>query len=224
MLVSETEIAKSTQFTYELDISTKIPSGGKLQMSFHPEFGLQPNQAIACTATYGFENQATCAVDVTGQFIELTGAFPTTDFLLIFTIEGGIVNPAYESTWSNLITSYDAAGLFIETSGATNFSYRTSAGSLTCTLTNLGSDTVAENTDISISLTLTNEVAQDGFFEVSMAKWNSGTQTVGLETSMLEYAATDFDVLRQGYTIPCSSDTHQGITCIFIVASVTSLE
>ena len=41
---------------------------------------------------------------------------------------------------------------------------------------------------------------------------------------MLQYAATDFDVLRQGYTIPCSSDAHTGINCILIVASVTNLE
>ncbi len=169
------------------------------------------------------ENDASCAVDATGQYIELTGAFPTTDFLLIFTLQG-IVNPSYESTWSNLISSYDSSSRFLETSGTTNFSYRTKAGSLTCTLTNLGSDVVAEDTDISFSIQVSNDVAQNGFFEVNMAKWNSGTQTVGLETSMIQYAATDYDVQRQGYTIPCSSNEHPSITCIIQVASVTTLE
>ena len=97
-------------------------------------------------------------------------------------------------------------------------------GALVTTLTNLGSDVVAENTDLSVSLQVSNDVDSDGFFEVSMAKWNSGSQTVGLETSMLTYSSTDYNVLLQGYTIPCTSDDHAGISCIFSVASVTTLE
>ena len=71
---------------------------------------------------------------------------------------------------------------------------------------------------------MTNEAPADGYFELGMAKWNSGTQTVGLETSAMQYnAATDFDVGRQGYTIPCSSPAHLGLACIFRATPVTNL-
>ena len=42
---------------------------------------------------------------------------------------------------------------------------------------------VGEYTDVQISFEARNPVAVDGYFVFSMAKWNSGTQTVGLETS-----------------------------------------
>jgi hypothetical protein len=56
-----------------------------------------------------------------------------------------------------------------------------------------------------------------------MAKWNSGTQTIGLETSVIQYDTTDFNVSLQGFDIPCSSNLHSGLTCIFQVGAVTSL-
>ena len=102
MIVADNTIGTSSTFTYELDISTRIPSTGKLSISFHPDFNLTPNEVISCTATYGFTGSAACAVDATGTFIELQGAFPTTDFLLIFDLQG-IVNPSYESTFVNFI-------------------------------------------------------------------------------------------------------------------------
>ena len=62
-----------------------------------------------------------------------------------------------------------------------------------------------------------------------MAKWNSGTQTVGLEKSQMEYDATGFDADHQGYAVECSATDstgveHKNIACIFKVAPVTSVE
>ena len=104
----------------------------------------------------------------------MTGAFPTTDLLLIFTISG-ITNPSYENNWSVIVYTADATGTLIEQSGVTNFNYRTSPGPLTCAIRNLGSDVVAEYTDIAVDYTVTNTVELGGYFELDMSKWNSGT-------------------------------------------------
>jgi hypothetical protein len=126
-------------------------------MTFDPAFGLTPGATLPCTATYGFSGTAVCTVDTTGNVIEMTGAFISTDYLLILTIQG-IVNPPYEKNFSIFVASYTSANALIEQSGFTNFSFRTEPGKLTCTITNLGSDIVAEYTDISVSFTVTNEV------------------------------------------------------------------
>lgn len=95
---------------------------------------------------------------------------------------------------------------------------------MTASITNLGSDVVAEYTDISVSFTVTNEVADTGYFEFMMAKWNSGTQTVGRETSAMLYVVTEFSVSLQGYDIPCSATGHPLLTCAFKPQSVSTVE
>ena len=62
-----------------------------------------------------------------------------------------------------------------------------------------------------------------------MAKWNSGTQTVGLETSQIRYNPNNFSNLHQGYKINCSAEdssgvVHDNIACIFKVAAVSTVE
>ena len=62
-----------------------------------------------------------------------------------------------------------------------------------------------------------------------MAKWNSGTQTVGLETSQITYDPNDFSNIHQGYKIDCngfdsSGLVHDNIACIFKVAAVSNVE
>ena len=74
-----------------------------------------------------------------------------------------------------------------------------------------------------------NPVAVDGYFVFSMAKWNSGTQTVGLETSQIRYDPNNFSNLHQGYKINCSAEdssgvVHDNIACIFKVAAVSTVE
>lgn len=102
---------------------------------------------------------------------------------------------------------------------------------MTCTITNLestnpgsGSDVVAEYTDVSVSFKVTNQVEMIGYFELGMAKWNSGTQTIGLETSILKYDATSFNPTLNGYSIPCTSSGHLNLKCTLKVAPVTTLE
>lgn len=83
--------------------------------------------------------------------------------------------------------SQTSAGAQLETSGTTSFTYTTSAGDLDVTIASAGSDVVGAYTDITISMTASNPVEQNGYFMFNMLKWNSGTQTLGLETSMLTY-------------------------------------
>ena len=81
----------------------------------------------------------------------------------------------------------------MEASGTTSFTYTTSAGDLDVSIATAGSDVVGEYTNIEISMTASNPVEQTGYFMFNMLKWNSGTQTLGLETSMLTYATSDYD-------------------------------
>ena len=114
---------------------------------------------------------------------------------MIFTVE--LTNPSYASTFFLMVFTYDAdrgpdhnnldggttSGSLLEASGVSTFKVTTEPGILSASVTNLGDDTVGEYTDISVSFTVRNPVAADGYFLFSMAKWNAGTQTVGLETS-----------------------------------------
>ncbi len=58
---------------------------------------------------------------------------------------------------------------------------------MSCSLTNLGSEQVAELTDVSVLCIVTNEVEVNGYFEIGIAKWNSGTETIGLEKTVIQY-------------------------------------
>ena len=193
MSVSDSTINTAADYTFELDVRNAISAGGKISIQFGTEFSLTPGVLKTCSAIYGFKNSAKCQVDSTGTAIELTNSFPTTDFLLIFKVNG-VVNPGYEKNFSFRLTSFDSAGAVLEFSGVSNFNFSTTPGLLSAAITNLGSDVVAESTDISISFTLTNGVEETGYFEFKMAKWNSGTQTVGRETSAMSYQVTDYNV------------------------------
>jgi hypothetical protein len=229
MFVSVATVNTASQYTFELNISKKIPTDGKLRLTFDPAYVLTVGSVVPCTATYGFAGSAVCKATA-ANIVEMTGAFPTTDFLLILKLTG-IVNPAFVENFSTFVASYTSANVLIEQSGTTNFSFRTSPGPMTCTITNLettkpgsGSDVVAEYTDVSVSLKVTNQVEMIGYFELGMAKWNSGTQTIGLETSMLRYDPTSFNPTLNGFNIPCSSSGHPNLKCTLKVAAVTTLE
>ena len=96
-------------------------------------------------------------------------------------------------TYDAEIGSDSTSSGLLEASGVSTFKIITEPGILSASVTNLGSDVVGEYTDISVSFTVGNPVASDGYFYFSMAKWNAGTQTVGLETSQMLYDATSFD-------------------------------
>ena len=146
MFVDDTSVlSTSSTYLFEMSIGTSIPSGGKIALFFNPNaFALTPGANLPCTAIYGFGNSATCTVSSDGQFVELTTAFATTDFLLIFSIQG-ITNPSYVATWSIPAYSYaDSTGIngytgvfgvntgaAIEYSGSSNFSFRTTPGTMT---------------------------------------------------------------------------------------------
>lgn len=87
---------------------------------------------------------------------------------------------------------------------------------MSCAITNVGSSNkVGEYTDISVSFIVTNEVPQDGYFELGMPKWNAGTQVRSLAQPMIyDYSSFNYDVMLGGYLVPCSSVNHGGLTCI----------
>ena len=159
--------------------------------------------------------------------INLTGAFATTDFLLIFTLQG-VTNPSIaETLWTFPIRSYDASDNLLDASGSSNFSFSTTPGSMTSSITNVGtSDVVGALTDISVSFQVTNEVPQDGYFELGMPKWNSGTQRTSLAQSMIEYdnSSSNYDISNGGYRVPCSSTDHSSILCVIQVAQPSTVE
>lgn len=117
-----------------------------------------PGESYVCASDYGFARSGTCVVDGFGR-INLTGAFATTDFLLIFTLQG-VTNPSVAGSLLAIqIYSYDASGVILDASGSNNFSFSTTPGPMTCTITNAGaSDVVGALTDISVSFSVTNEV------------------------------------------------------------------
>ena len=65
----------------------------------------------------------------------LEAGLPRASFKKLEDLEG-IVNPAYQRIWSIKVFSLDSQDVTIEESGATNFSYRTMPGALTCQLEN----------------------------------------------------------------------------------------
>ena len=83
---------------------------------------------------------------------------------------------------------------------------------------------VAEYTDISVAFTLTNEVPSNGILELGLAKWNQGTQTIGLESSSISYTIPDDEIGANLYNIPCSATSGDLISCSFEVAPVTTIE
>ena len=135
-----------------------------------------------------------------------------------------MTNPSFVKTSLLSVTSYDSAGNILGISGGSTFKFTTSPGSLTATLTNKGSDVVAENTNIEIGLTGSNEIDILGYYELRLAKWNQETQTLGLESSQIVYSVQEYDFARQGFDIPCFSAEHPDIKCIFKVAPVVSLQ
>jgi len=154
---------------------------------FPSNYGLTASSTIACSANYGFELFGGCSVDSDGKTISVTN-IKSVDFLLILQIDN-IKTPSYVNLWSVLIYSYDNNGVLIpgERSGSSMFGFSTTPGDLSCTLNNLGSDIVADYTDVSVQCIVANEVELTGSFILGLPKWNAGTPEIGLERSMIKY-------------------------------------
>ena len=72
-----------------------------------PGFDLPAGLSLPCDPIYGFERtSASCSVNENGN-IEFKEAFPTVDFLIIFSVE--ITNPSYASTFFLRVNTFDAA-------------------------------------------------------------------------------------------------------------------
>ena len=63
-------------------------------------------------------------------------------------------------------------------------------------------------------------MAQDGYFEFLMPKWNSGTQRTSLAETMIQYdtSSSNYSITLGGYLVPCSSTVHGAIVCVIQVA------
>ena len=102
-----TEISQTSSYTFELDIQTPIPEGGTIVAMMPPGFDLPAGLQLPCDPIYGFERtSASCSVNDDGN-IEFRDAFPTVDFLIIFSVE--LQNPSYASTFFLRVFTYDAS-------------------------------------------------------------------------------------------------------------------
>lgn len=224
LTVEDPKVSTPTRYTFELEIASKIPAGGYLTMLLDADYGLPAGQAVSCTGDYGFAQFGTCRVDADGRTVLVEG-LESQDFLLIVTLSG-LPTPGYVSLWAVFVQSWQGSGLPIDNSGINSFTFRTTPGDLSCTLQNLGSDVVAEYTNISVLCIVSNEVEATGSFTMGLPKWNAGTPEVGLERSMIEYdvlqAAAGPDGLT--YPVPCTSVEHPGITCTISPAEVSTVE
>ena len=106
-----------------------------------------------------------------GNLITLTDVFPSTDTLLIFTINN-LINPSFVGDFIVKAESFDQNNITIEKSGETAIKLTTKPGSLTLTLKNLvdaasnsGSDVVGAQTNLQLEFTVQNEIAQTGTLE-----------------------------------------------------------
>ena len=176
-------MSTSTRYTFELEIDSKIPAGGYLKMILDADYGLPAGQTVSCTGDYGFAQFGPCRVDSDGRTVLVEG-LESRDFLLIVSLSG-VPTPGYVNRWAVFVSSYQASGGLIDASGSTSFTFRTTPGDLSCTLQNLGSDVVADYTNISVLCIVSNEVEATGSFTMGLPKWNSGTPEIGLERSMI---------------------------------------
>jgi len=92
MFVAPLTVATPADYTFEVGLSTPVPGGGSIRLRFSPGLDLtlsqDPNTSeIPCSATYGFKfpGNAKCTVTAPNE-LEFTGAFPSAEFLLIFTL------------------------------------------------------------------------------------------------------------------------------------------
>ena len=80
-----------------MDIQTLIPEGGTIVAMMPFGFDLPAGLQLPCDPIYGFERgTASCSVNEDGN-IEFKGAFPSVDFLNIFSVD--LQNPGYASTF-----------------------------------------------------------------------------------------------------------------------------
>lgn len=54
-----------------------------------------------------------------------------------------------------------------------------------------------------------------------MRKWNAGTPSTSAVKSMFLYEVADWIVAKQAFNIPCSSEGHPNLACIFYPETVT---
>lgn len=212
MLASPATVTSTSQLTFEVQITTQIPTDGKLVLGFSQGFDLYESASISCSNVYALESLTSCDRDTTTQ-LTLHNA-KSSDYLVIFTVDG-VQLPDYVSSFFVSVTSYNAAGAQLETAGPTAFTISTSPDSLTVQLDPV-SNVVGEYTDLQITLSSAQQVDSSGWIDMKLPKWNAGTQQMSLavpffETSMLGIVPSG------GYSVPCTTAAHPAMTCIFTV-------
>ena len=159
MTLNPQTVSVLSSYTFELTIIKPIQLGGLLILNFG-NIDLTQTTAVgtttACTTTYGFNSQTAVCTVTSKNELTISNAFPTQDNLLIFTLNA-IKNPAYVNEFTIVAQTFDASANKLDTSGPTAIKCTTLPGSLQTTITNLGSTTVGDMTDISLSFTI-----QDG--------------------------------------------------------------
>lgn len=148
-------MSSNADYNFELKLIKPIAQGGSLSLDFGSvdlTLTAAVGSKIPCVTTYGFSTTAGSCTVSTAHTITITNAFPTQDYLLIFTIVG-LKNPAFVNDFPVVVQSLNASQGLIESSGPTAIKFQTQPGNLSTKLTNLGSDVVGDMTDISLEFT-----------------------------------------------------------------------
>lgn len=196
--ISPATVSSSSQLTFELQLGTQIPTGGKLVLTFSQGFDLRISTGLKCASVYALNEITGCTADSATQ-LTINGA-KSSDYLAIFTVNN-VRLPQFVSTFFVLVTSYRSDGLQIETSGPTAFKLSTEPDRLTVVL-EPRSNIVGAMTDLQMTITSSQIVRSAGSIRLTLPKWNSGTQSISLvlpffDTSSLVLAGSNF-------MIPCT--------------------
>ena len=166
-------VSKTASYSFEIYLSKTVPANGSIRLNFGFDLATTGpvGTKLACTTTYGFTKTTGLCTVQAGNLITLTDVFPSTDTLLIFTINN-LINPSFVGDFIVKAESFDQNNITIEKSGETAIKLTTKPGLLTLTLKNLvdaasnsGSDVVGAQTNLQLEFTVQNEIAQTGTLE-----------------------------------------------------------
>jgi hypothetical protein len=229
LFLNPASVSKTASYSFEIYLNTSVPVNGSIRLYFGFDLSATGvvDTKLDCTTTYGFTKTIGLCTVQPGNIITLTNVFPSTDTLLIFTINN-LMNPSFVGDFSVIAESRNAQNTLIEQSGPTAIKLTTQPGLLNLTLKNLidaasnsGSDVVGDQTNLQLEFTVQNEIAQTGTLEFQMRKWNAGTQSRTAVKSMFLYGMPDWIVAKQAFNIPCSAVGHPNLVCTFYPETVT---
>lgn len=106
--IAPATVSSSSQLTFEVQLGTQIPTGGKLVLTFSQGFDLRISTGLKCASVYALTELTGCTADSATQ-LTINGA-KSSDYLAIFTVNN-VRLPQFVSTFFVLVTSFRSDGL-----------------------------------------------------------------------------------------------------------------